>query len=625
MAERAFGIDFGTTNSLVATAGTDGRITCFTDETLDLPHPSVVWYSGSGPVVGRDARNQLSETDRLVVGDFVVSPKRLLGEAGVQHVGGHKVRTTEIVTEVLKFLKLDAERRLSRGETLARAVMTIPVKMDGRRRRQLREAAADAGIEVLQFVHEPLAALYAWVRRQPDPEAWAARMRDKPMLVFDWGGGTLDLTLCVVHDGCLLQIRNEVDTTVGGDFFDERLRNLVRARHAREHGVENVAALESSNSASRLRMRCEQAKISLSARTQETVVIKGYLPGPAAADLAVRITRDDLLEATRDLIERGLARIDSLLREAGCDPRSVELVLPTGGMLAMPAIREALNLRFEGRVADVTTISRGDRIIAEGAALIANDGLRLELSKPLEIEEADREYAELLPAGTPVPFVDAPNPTEKHLYCVDPRKGEATFRFVKPRGLLTYGNPDQRDTLAVFSLPVDNSLRPFTETLRLRLRLDRNCVAEADVFATVAKGQTVALEIVDLEFGIALPWRGSRAQGKEQDGGFEPSRRRAALPSRAEAGHVRIRSNVAMTKDWQAVPGDLMIHYERGYFNRGAQDRWTKRQEDQFLAYARCGRCGRRDEVVWREGCDYCALGRHGRPTAGSHLARPNC
>ena len=312
MSSRAFGIDFGTTNSLVATVAGDGTTAISLLASDARPHPSVVWYRAGGVVVGREARNQLSDDGALIQGDFVVSPKRLMGETSVQYVGERRLQPAEIAAEVLRYLKREAERQVP-GQELKEAVLTIPVKLNGRGRRALREAARAADIDVVQFVHEPLAALYAWIRKQPDPQAWAARMQHKPMLVFDWGGGTLDLTLCVIEGGRLLQVGNEADHTVGGDEFDRSVRNLVRARHAREHGLSSVISLETDTMEKALRQRCEIAKIELSERPTTDIAIRNYLPGERGRDLAVELTRDDLLEATHHLISQGTGRIRELL------------------------------------------------------------------------------------------------------------------------------------------------------------------------------------------------------------------------------------------------------------------------------------------------------------------------
>jgi molecular chaperone DnaK (HSP70) len=113
---------------------------------------------------------------------------------------------------------------------------------DGAGRRRLREAAKKAEIGIVQFVHEPLAALYAYLRSQPDYRRRLAELDGCRILVFDWGGGTLDLTLCQVHRDQIVQIANVGDDEVGGDRFDELIRNQVRDAHARQNGIDDLSA-----------------------------------------------------------------------------------------------------------------------------------------------------------------------------------------------------------------------------------------------------------------------------------------------------------------------------------------------------------------------------------------------
>jgi molecular chaperone DnaK len=94
----------------------------------------------------------------------------------------------------------------------------------------------------VQFVHEPVAALYAYLRSQEDIGRELARLEGRSVLVFDWGGGTL--TLCRIQGGSIMQVVNLGDNEVGGDRFDERLRNLLRSKHAAAYGLEDTSALE---------------------------------------------------------------------------------------------------------------------------------------------------------------------------------------------------------------------------------------------------------------------------------------------------------------------------------------------------------------------------------------------
>ena len=110
-------------------------------------------------------------------------------------MGGRDLDPRDVVAEVLQFLREDAATGQPVKRQVERAVMTIPVKLDGAGRRRLREAARKAGIGIVQFVHEPLAALYAYLRSTTDYRRRLAELDGCRILVFDWGGGTLDLTL----------------------------------------------------------------------------------------------------------------------------------------------------------------------------------------------------------------------------------------------------------------------------------------------------------------------------------------------------------------------------------------------------------------------------------------------
>ena len=182
-------------------------------------------------------------------------------------VDGLAIDPTDAVAEVLRHLKADASRPRERaqGVSLEHAVMTIPVDFGGPERRLLRQAARKAGIGVIQFVHEPVAALYAFLRSQTEFQRQLARFEGRMVLVFDWGGGTLDLTLCRIQSGSIMQIASLGDNEVGGDRFDERLRNLLRAKHAAANGLDDVSALEQSGMAAKLLNQCEVVKIGLSA------------------------------------------------------------------------------------------------------------------------------------------------------------------------------------------------------------------------------------------------------------------------------------------------------------------------------------------------------------------------
>jgi len=305
--------------------------------------------------------------------------------------------------------------------------MTIPVRLDGAGRRRLREAARKAGIGVVQFVHEPLAALYSYLRSQRDYRRRLAELDGCRVLVFDWGGGTLDLTLCQVQRDQIVQIANLGDDDVGGDRFDELVRNHVRDAHAQQHGIEDLAGVERDEARILLLNQCELRKIDLSQRETATVFVRNYLRREGVGrDLSISVSRSEMASLTQELTARGLEAIDSLLEQNHLSHQQIALCLPTGGMVNMPAIRNALSERFGARA---PRIPSGDRIISEGAAWIAHDELRLGLAKPIELLQSDNSYAPVVPIPFLLPVENEVSAAGRGTYyCVDPRPGRASFR-----------------------------------------------------------------------------------------------------------------------------------------------------------------------------------------------------
>ena len=193
----------------------------------ERPIPSVVCYEGAQKIRGRDAKRRLSETGRGVYGNIVRSPKMYLGGDGVI-VDGVERSPVEMVRDVVDHVveqsRISANARGHELGQVTTAVVTIPVDMDGVRRGALRDAFKMAGVRIVQFVHEPFAALYGLFQRE-DRNAALRRYDGKVVLVFDWGGGTLDLTLCRVKNGAVVQIKNDGTEEVGGDVFDEAIMN----------------------------------------------------------------------------------------------------------------------------------------------------------------------------------------------------------------------------------------------------------------------------------------------------------------------------------------------------------------------------------------------------------------
>jgi actin-like ATPase involved in cell morphogenesis len=603
MAGQVFGLDFGTTNSLLSIIGQDGDPIHLTDD-RDRPHPSVIWYRGSEVVVGRNARENLDSGTEAITGAFVRSPKRLLDHDAPIHVAGRDVDPRDVISEVLKFLRADATSGQTVSYSPDRAVMTIPVRLDGAGRRRLREAARKAGIGVVQFVHEPLAALYSYLRSQQDYRRRLAELDGCRVLVFDWGGGTLDLTLCQVQRDQIVQIANLGDDDVGGDRFDELVRNQVRDAHAGQHGIQDLAGLERDEARILLLNQCELRKIELSQRETATVFVRNYLRREGAGrDLSVRVSRSELASWTRDLTARGLEAIDSLLEQNHLSHQQIALCLPTGGMVNMPAIRDGLSERFGARA---PRISNGDRIISEGAAWIAHDELRLGLAKPIELLQSDNSYAPIVPIPFLLPVENEVSSASKGTYyCVDPRSGRASFTFARPARPRAKDARSDRQAYATLHLEIDETASPFMERLELDLKIDHDYVARVDLQSSMRKHH-LQTEIFDLEFTLRFPMLAEGVVKSKAEDGEDVELQGNATTVNGQSvnlGAVRLRSNIAADASWEMVPGDLVVQYDSHWFDERSQ-RYSDWQKAEWVYYKDCPYCHRSRYEFRSQGCD---------------------
>lgn len=575
------GFDFGTTNSLISVVVGD-RVIDVVDPDDGLPFPSVVRYEGAKTLVGREAKESLDSIGVGVHGNTVMSPKFLLGDESV-HVGGVERSPIDIVHDVVSHVRSEALRgpRASALEGVTQAVVTIPVNMTGPRRAALRDAFRRADIGITQFVHEPLAALYGYFRSSPDMAALQRQYNRRYLLVVDWGGGTLDLTLCRLDGGSLTQIRNNGSDDVGGDRFDEAIRNGVIERFIKETGLGLDSTIH-PDARTRLLHDAETNKIALSTRSTVTFYRQGFFRDPETT-LEFRLTRDAMEEMTSDLVRTGVNGITQLLDSAGIGASQVALCLVTGGMASMPIIRSRLNELFGPQRVDVPDNSA--TLIAQGAAWVAHDRQRLRLARTVELELARASYLPVLPADTEMPIGREEKRTSYSLYCVDPRDGSARFQLCTPRrtGLHAQAS-DAREPLGTIVVKVDSRARPFRERLELELRVDDDMILHATATSSDLGDRSEA-QFHDLEFGISLP-------------GAPPSDAGSRLPFDEASDHGRqpgdliLRSNISGEANDALVPGELLHSYLPSYFRRDARP--PQVQIEEWLYYQPCAVCGRR-------------------------------
>ena len=461
------GFDFGTTNSLISIIDSNGDATHFLDE-RNRPIPSAAGYEGTRKILGRAAKERLSEAGLGTHGNILRSPKRYLGEESIT-IDGAQRNPVDIVADVVRHVCDLAKSSGRTLDTVTNAVVTIPVDMGGHKRRALRDAFAQAGVRIAQFVHEPFAALYGFFR-SGELSANLDRYDDKLVLVFDWGGGTLDLTLCRIIGDTVVQVMNDGTDEVGGDVFDETVMKRILTKVTQEKGLGDENEVQPGAMA-RLLEACERAKIDLSGRSSAGVYVGNFFRNTDEDDVDYTLTKEELEDAVGPLLDRGFKRIHKVLADAGYGYEQVDLCLATGGMSNMPTVRQRLHAWFgpqRVRVPDETAT-----LIAEGAARIAADNASLHLAKNVELELARSSYLPLLKAGTRMPRAGTVTQAEDfHLYCTDPRDGKAKFQICTPMRAGRRVRPNEpRTCLETMTVKVDSKARVFQERLELTVQV----------------------------------------------------------------------------------------------------------------------------------------------------------
>jgi molecular chaperone DnaK len=413
---RAVGIDLGTTNSVVAVweAG-EARILENNEGRRTTPSVVAVNPKSGERFVGELARRQsITNPDNTIysvkrfigrrfddesVGKDVnmVSFKVVEGNNGDAWVelNGEKEAPPEISAMVLRKLKEDAEARL--GDTVDKAVITVPAYFNDSQREATKVAGQIAGLEVLRIINEPTAAALAYGM---DKEG------DRTIAVFDLGGGTFDVTILQLGDGVFEVKSTNGDTHLGGDDFDLRIVEWAADEFKAENGIdlrEDSAALQ------RLRVEAERAKIELSNVAQTEInlpFITADADGPK--HLALPMTRTQLERLVSDLVDGTAQPTKQAITDSGVSASDINEVILVGGQTRMPAIIDKVKEIF-GK--DPNQTVNPDEVVATGAAIQAGvlqgdvkDILLLDVTPlSLGIETLGGVGTVLIPRNTTIP------------------------------------------------------------------------------------------------------------------------------------------------------------------------------------------------------------------------------
>ena len=347
---KVIGIDLGTTNSCVAVMeGQDAKV--ITNPEGARTTPSVVAFKNGEIQVGDVAKRQA-----ITNPNTISSIKRHMGDNAYRvDVEGKKYTPQEISAMILQNLKKTAEAYL--GETVDKAVITVPAYFNDAQRQATKDAGKIAGLDVLRIINEPTAAALAYGIDKQDKE--------KTVLVFDLGGGTFDVSILSLADGTFEVLATAGDNVLGGDDYDKMVMDWLVDEFKKESGVDlsnDKMALQ------RLKDAAEKAKKDLSGVTSVEISLPFISMSPTSGPLHLNrtLSRAKFEDLTRPLTERCLGPVRRALKDAKLTPKDLDEVLLVGGSTRMPAVQELVKRELGN---EPNKSVNPDEVVAMGAAI----------------------------------------------------------------------------------------------------------------------------------------------------------------------------------------------------------------------------------------------------------------
>jgi molecular chaperone DnaK len=410
---KIIGIDLGTTNSVVAIQEGE-KTTVIPNEEGGRTTPSVVAFTQKGEIlVGQVAKRQRVTNPENTIYSIKRFMGRRYGEVGQEikqvpfkvteaangdvrvEALGKKYAPPEISAFILQKLKKAAEDYL--GEKAEKAVITVPAYFNDSQRKATKDAGRIAGLDVVRIINEPTAAALAY---------GMDKKKDEIIAVYDFGGGTFDISILEVGEGVVEVKATNGDTHLGGDDIDQRVQDWIVAEFKKESGIDltrDKMALQ------RLKEAAEKAKIELST-TMETEINLPFITADASGPkhLLMKMTRAKLEQLCEDLIQRSVAPVRQALADAGLKPEAIQEVILVGGQTRMPRIQQLVHDLF-GREPHKGV--NPDEVVAVGAAIQGavlsgevKDVLLLDVTPlTLGIETLGGIFTRMIPRNTTIP------------------------------------------------------------------------------------------------------------------------------------------------------------------------------------------------------------------------------
>lgn len=326
---KIIGIDLGTSNSAAAAmiGGKPSIIQAAEGTSVGgKAFPSVVAFTSDGQlIVGEPARRQMISNPE----GTVLAAKRKIGTDFKFNVFGKEYTPQQISAFILQKIKRDAEAFL--GETVDRAVVTVPAYFNDNQRQATKDAGEIAGLQVVRIINEPTAASLAY--------GLDKAQKDLKIMVFDFGGGTLDVTIMEMGGGVFQVKSTSGDTQLGGTDMDNSLVNYVLDEFKRQSGLD---IRNDKAAVMRVREAAEKAKIELSnvVTTEINLPFLAYDATSGPKNLVLNLSRAKLEELVRSIIEKCKTSIMQSLQDAKMSPPDIDKIILIGGPTRMPMVRQ---------------------------------------------------------------------------------------------------------------------------------------------------------------------------------------------------------------------------------------------------------------------------------------------